>query len=95
MPSTHSLVPVGEPVVVVLQQPTAVLGQALHGLQSQTAGQLLAATYSPYAATTTTTAAAATIPQGTHPAQLQDRRHEDISQPAVPRHDGNTQSVLV
>ncbi len=94
--STHRLVSVGQPVVVILQQPTAVLGQPLHGLQPQPAGQLLAAAC-PHssAATAAPAAAAAAAPQSTHPAQLQHRRHEHISQPAVPRHGGNSQKVFV
>lgn len=86
--STHCLVPVGQPVVVVLQQPAAVLGQALHGLQPQPAGQLLTA-----AASAAASAAAATddsTSQGAHASQLQHRGHEDKSQAAVPRHGGNT-----
>lgn len=89
--STYHLVPVRQPVVVVLQQPTAILGQPLNGLQPQSTGQLFTATHGPHPAASTAT----TVPQCTHPTQLQHRRHEDISQPAVPRHDGNTQSVLV
>lgn len=40
--STHRLVPVGQSVVVVLQEPAAVFGQTLNGLQPQPTGQLLA-----------------------------------------------------
>lgn len=82
--STHCLVPVGQSVVVVLQESAAVLGQALNSLQPQPTGQLLtvACTYS-----SATTAAAS---QRAHPAQLQHRRHEDVSQPTVPRHGGKS-----
>lgn len=87
--STHCLVPVRYSVVVVLQQPAAVLGQTLNSLQPQPTGQLLTAAR-PHSSAATAAATAA-APQCTHPAQLQHRRHEHISQPAVPRHGGNNQ----
>lgn len=85
--STYCLVPVGQSVVVVLQESAAVFGQALNGLQAQPTGQLLTVAC-PYSSAATAAAAAAS--QGAHPAQLQHRRHEDVSQPAVPRHGGKT-----
>lgn len=83
---THCLVPLRQPVVVVLEQPAAVLGQSLNGLEPQSTGQLLTAAHGPHSAAAT---AAATVPQCTYSTQLQHRRHEDISQATVPRHDGN------
>lgn len=77
--STYCLVPVGQSVVVVLQESAAVLGQTLDSLQPQSTGQLL--TVARPRSFTATTAS-----QRADPAQLQHRRHEDVSQPAVPRH---------
>lgn len=63
--STYRLVLVRQSVVVVLQEPAAILGQALNGLQPQSTGQLLAVAraYSSSAAATATS-------QCAHPAQL-------------------------
>lgn len=90
--STDRLTPVRYLVVVVLQDPTAILRQPLDRLQPQSAGEFFAAANRPRSSTTTTTAATAAVaavPQRTHPTQLQHRRHEDIFQPAVPRHAEN------
>lgn len=88
--STHCLVPVRHSVVVVLQEPAAVLGQALNSLQPQPTGKILPAA-GPHSSTTAATSAT----QCTHPAQLQHRRHKNISQPTVPRHGGHCQKRLV
>lgn len=88
--STHRLVPVGQSVVVVLQESATVFGQTLDSLQPQPAGQLLAVA-GPYSSAAPTAAAAtAAASQRAHPAQLQHRRHEDVSQTAVPRHGGKS-----
>lgn len=84
--STHCLVPVRHSVVVVLQEPAAVFRQALYSLQPQPTGKILPAA-GPHSSTTSATSAT----QCTHPTQLQHRRHENISQPAVPGHGGNCQ----
>lgn len=65
--STHRLGPVGQSVVVVLQESASVFGQTLDGLQPQPAGQLLAVAR-PYSSAAATAAAAAS--QRAHPAQL-------------------------
>ncbi|TNN62347.1 hypothetical protein EYF80_027464 [Liparis tanakae] len=89
------------PVVVVLQQPAAVLGQPLNGLQPQPAGQLLPAAHSSHSSSSssssagTATTAATAVPQCAHPAQLEHRWHEHISQAAVPRHGGDGHKVFV
>lgn len=93
--ATYRLIPVRYPVVVVLQDPTAILRQPLDRLQPQSAGEFFTAANRPRSPTAaTTTAAVAAVPQRTHPTQLQHRRHEDIFQPAVPRHPGNAHKVL-